>query len=404
MLPTDIQGLIATYITKPSYVFNITMDWLAKYLKISVKSINITKEQYDYLMENPLITRTYKMIGIFSGPLAPNELIEKLAGIKLPRAVKQIMKIDNWLNYIIDTFPDSGAGNDDEEKSFDLLDKLLKNPHAGVILDRIYEVLPNIFNNIDPSKLLVSKSAENIITNPNFARNYPFDLNVLLTNPSKIVFERLRLYELYISNDIFGSSNITHLLRNTNDKLLSLAIPHISNYLTLPTDFNKLSRVHRIILRSYIVSLAVNPCALASELLEKIFSNLKNLTIADIIKESGCDDGCDQELMLANPSDYITGSAIEYVKSRPVGADNTRTLLDMRYNTNPKAINFIKDKLESAMFDSIIHCLANNPGAIQLIKEDPDKYMSPQLLSNPAIFVPVTNKELVNKINKLIEL
>lgn len=368
-LPSDIQKLIAEYMIKPIYILDSSIKGIDKYIKTQLNMWEIQ----EYLLYNPLIIQTNLFNGLYK--LFNND-IALLPHIHSPLAIKRIMKINNWAHEL-------------QESDINLiLDELLENPYAGPILDKFYEKDPKIFYDMEPEKLLKSKSAANIIISPDFMQNYPMKLAVLLTNPSELVFEKLQLYELNIANGLYGRDNIRYLLANPNQKLLSLAVPHIKKFI------NKATLADRALLELYADALASNHTLFASELLNDILNSVKYLSIDNVI--SGC---INFTKLATNPSDYMINSIIEYSGPSPTSPD---CLYGMRHNENPKALHYLKS-IVTFDFLRVFNDIAANPGAITLIKAEPEKFMVPHLAKNPAIFVPITNNKLVNRVCKLIE-
>lgn len=386
MLPLDINKLICIYVTKPNYIFDESIKGFAEYIGYDRHVLRLSPGKIDSLLSNPKIVQT-DLLNDLAKFKAPGELITKLSDIHSPLAIKSIMRIDNWLD-ILHELCVSGDSPRTE---------LLKNPYAGPILDKLYELNPNVFYDEEPEHLLMSKSAENIITDPNFISNYPMKLSELLTNPSELVFEKLQLYTTHIANSIYSSDNLQYLLKNTNTNLLSLAIPHIQKYIGSgqSVDFTSLNSTHKKLLNSYMKSLIFNPNPFASKLLEQIITNLENHDILELMSQID-----DSELMHGCASDYIVDLVIKYLNSRITVYYKWHRL---RFSTNPKAIRIIKDKLSASEFNRISNDIAANPGAIEIIKENPKQFMMSKLLANPAIFVPETNKQLVERVCRLTE-
>lgn len=385
ILPLDINKLICTYVINPIYTIDklmIEQDWF-----INPNNVNqLTPDIISHLLNNPLISQT-DLFNYLAKSISQRELITKLLCAHSPCAIKYIIKPEGWLEDIL-ALLESGIS----------IWYVLDNPYATPIIDGLYRKRPNIFDREDAYNLSKSKSAENIITNQEFLQIYPIRLHDLLTNPSDIVFEKFQLYEKHIAQSEFVLDNLGYLLKNTNEKLLSKAIGHLPKYLNNQFAYNALSYNEKKLLNEYICDIVTNHAPLASKILRQIFDNMVDINIVDRVDSVFL---CDS--FLTNPSDYIVDLVIGHINTLGMSERVVNRLLIMTNNKNPKAIKFIKEKIRThPRFNNII--LTTNPGAIDFIREEPNLFSSNlDIYENPAIFVPKTNKRLVNCLSGIIK-
>lgn len=400
MLPTDIKTLIAAYITKPKYNGEVIDDLAELNGFNGLDNLDkLSLEQVQYLLKNPRVVSPgiwAKILPKIALKISPNNIITKLLSIHSPLAIKRIQQLPNWFDHITKNMSES------------LFKFALSNPYAGTILDKLFATCPEILTKYS-CEFPVEKSAENLITNHDFINMCPMRTSYLLTNPSELVFERLKLYSKYIEDPLERPYKMEFLLKNENPKLLSLAIPHIQKYLSSPIAYDKLNLVSRNILNSYIISLASNHTPLASQLLEQILNmidiynpqisrQMVHMILFDNIHKNNKD-------IFSNPTDYIVNLFVNYFNNYYSGESELKSALrQMATNTNPKICELIQNKLSKyELFDIMLPSLAKNLGAITLIKSNPVPYIArPELYANPAIFKGSTNRKLVKLVSGLV--
>lgn len=382
-LPSDINYLVLFYVTKPGYEF---ADWVGKLPRFTASEITIGN-----ILKNPrVVSRTIwrKIYKEINGLIDTQMIIFYLISNPAPEAVKIIMGFDNWVGIL-----GSHITQMVEANNYYIIQTLLANPHSTPIIDKLFEKYPGLIRNTEIQRLIPSSppGINQIMKYQNDYNSF-FPIDRLLANPSNKVIQKF----IVRPN---ASKFVLPLLENTNTIALEVGKTRIFDYLNLSSNKNnrycffrdrKLQNVLEILMR--------NPNPLATTILNNILDTF--------IDSSGefpdnyltyfftCSD------FFTNPSDRFIGLIEKYHQDPKYIGQIRRGLVHMVTNLNPKAIKFLIENYQDVIYENL-DIFASNPSGIFFCKSNIELFGKCQTLySNPGIFVHVSDRKLVSKVER----
>lgn len=394
-LPDDIINLIAGYLIQSLYSLDPELTNITP-----IEEFGGMYHMYANLGKNPkALGRNFPVKHYQLGSLASNPN---------PKINKIIMgRYYNWMDYII--------CKNSSRTSAELLTKLLDNPHAKPIVNKIFDAYPNILNElelIDWAKSNPVASEHLIAIAKNSCKPWSIDI---LANSSDIVLDTYMEASVLVSR----TESIKWLLSNPNPRAIEFAFKlprlgsvnhgflvkfdklELSNLITNKFSYKSMELLNKKIINDLVCSLSVNPSEQAGKLFNRILANSGDSSpdydlVSHILTNS--------TEMYTNPSNYIMDFLEKYfvpdfIKSNPAMDGSIQKLAS---NQNTRALNLL-----ISLDNSAVHAyrfeLGSNPGAVHIIKSHPKIFSNvATIYSNQAIFVGKPDIALIKKIRHIL--
>lgn len=357
-LPTDISYLITAYSVRSSHVLS---PWVKRTFGITKKEIMGNPKYSAKISYNPLgldLIALYNKLSIF-------ELVTFLE----PRAIDLLLEYPE-IQYV-----------------FKIIPKLLERHDASRIINRMYKTNPKKFinymiDNILDHTYFTSGSCEDLIAQQVDIYDNKTSLDMSSNQSTKV----LKLFAKSFDASIWDIRTISNLSKNPNPFAISL----------LKKNWDEC--INNDNLMVLVTGLLENPSKPASKLLKIFFLKIPLYTLLQ-----GLPTGLIFQSKLNFVLDFIRTEFEK--KSQFIKVHSYISYLAT--NENPRAIKLLIDICENLdkKYISYSQTLASNPGAIELIKENPKIFnpkICPKVLTNPAIFTTYPTNKLCKLVSNIL--